>query len=106
MVSPFTLSSRYTFMGTCEHILLQSCPPETAEVFVVADFITDSMENGAIGIFILSVQLIAYYYDIEVFFYLVNFQCVVILIVLVDCDYANASVLNQGFTTCTNMLLG
>ena len=57
MVSPFTLSSSYTFMGTCEHILLESCPPETADVVVVADFITDSMENGAIGIFIISVHI-------------------------------------------------
>ena len=56
MVSPFTQGNRYTFMGTCEHILLESCPPQQSDFVVSADFITDSMDNGAIGVFMVSVQ--------------------------------------------------
>lgn len=53
MVSPFTRSTSYTFMGSCEHTLLRSCD-ENIDFSVRTDFITNSMENGAVGVFIVS----------------------------------------------------
>ena len=53
MVSPFTLSTSYTFMGSCERVLLQSCD-SSIDFMVRVDFITDSMENGAVGVFLVS----------------------------------------------------
>ncbi|XP_064387505.1 uncharacterized protein LOC135335846 isoform X3 [Halichondria panicea] len=50
MVSPFTRSTSYTFMGTCEHALLQSCD-DSVDFMVRTDFLTDSMDNGAVGVF-------------------------------------------------------
>ena len=53
MVSPFTRSTSYTFMGTCEHALLQSCD-NSVDFMVRTDFLTDSMDNGAVGVFFVS----------------------------------------------------
>ncbi|XP_064387502.1 uncharacterized protein LOC135335845 isoform X3 [Halichondria panicea] len=51
LVSPFTRSTSYTFMGTCEHTLLQSCD-DSVDFMVRTDFLTDNMDNGAVGVFI------------------------------------------------------
>ena len=54
MVSPFSLSTSYTFMGSCERVLLRSCD-NSVDFSVRTDFITDSMENGAVGVFLVSI---------------------------------------------------
>ena len=61
MVSPFTRSTSYTFKGSCERVLLQSCNP-SIDFMVRVDFITDSMENGAVGVFLVSGRGITYRY--------------------------------------------
>ena len=53
IVSPFTLSTSYTFMGSCERVLLQSCD-SSINFTVRIDFIADSMKNGAVGVFLVS----------------------------------------------------
>ncbi len=53
LVSAFSRSTSYTFMGSCEHALLQSCD-DLVDFMVRTDFITDSMDNGAVGVFIVS----------------------------------------------------
>jgi len=52
VVSPFARAESYTFMGSCEHVLLRSC--DGGDFEVRTDFITDTQENGAVGIFIVS----------------------------------------------------
>ena len=50
-VQPFTRTTEYRFNGMCEHIAASPC--ETIEGFdvrVTVDFLTGSMENGAVGL--------------------------------------------------------
>ena len=49
---PFTQSVSYGFKGTCEHVALSLCDSLSATFVVTVDFLTESMENGAIGVFL------------------------------------------------------
>lgn len=52
-VKPFAIDNRYHFLGSCEHYALRSCN-ETQDLlsfFVIVDFITDNLENGAILVY-------------------------------------------------------
>ena len=50
-VQPFNQSVSYRFKGTCEHIALSLCEStSTSPKFSVnVDFLSESMENGAVG---------------------------------------------------------
>ena len=50
-VQPFTRTSDFRFMGICEYTALSSCNsiPEF-DVRVTVDYITETLENGAIGL--------------------------------------------------------
>ena len=41
----------YGFMGPCEHVAFSSCQPvDGNDVRVTVDFLTNSLENGAVGL--------------------------------------------------------
>ena len=49
----YSMSSMYGFMGTCEHVATSLCDHESVpgfDVQVMLDFLTKSMENGAVGL--------------------------------------------------------
>ena len=48
-ISPFNGNSKYSLKGTCEYIALSSCDG-SPDFSVTVDFLTGSLENGAIGI--------------------------------------------------------
>ena len=50
----------YGFMGTCEHIAVSSCGSiPDFDVRVTVDFLTDSMENGAVGLHINDLRYVS-----------------------------------------------
>ena len=52
-VRPFTKNSEYHFKGTCEHTAFSPCEPiEGFDVRVTIDFLTELLENGAVGLHI------------------------------------------------------
>ena len=52
LVSPFNASTSYNFRGTCELIALRSCDESEEPDFAVrVDFISDTMDNGAVGVY-------------------------------------------------------
>ncbi len=52
MTSPFNSSTSFTFKGTCELIALSSCDISHPKYFRIAvDFLTDTLNNGAVGVF-------------------------------------------------------
>lgn len=53
MVSPFsfTPTTGYRFRGTCELTALQSCSGAEPDFAVRVDFLTDTLETGAVGVF-------------------------------------------------------
>ena len=47
----YSMSSMYRFMGTCEHVATSLCESVPGfDVQVTVDFLTESMENGAVGL--------------------------------------------------------
>ena len=51
LVQPFTRMSDYRFMGICEYTALSSCIPIPGfDVRVTIDYITETLENGAVGL--------------------------------------------------------
>ena len=52
-MKPFSRTSMYGFMGTCEHIAVSSCESIPGfDVQVTVDFLTGSDKNGAVGLHI------------------------------------------------------
>lgn len=53
-VQPFSLSVSYGFKGTCEHTALSLCDSSSTSIkfSVTVDFLTESLENGAVGLFL------------------------------------------------------
>lgn len=53
-MQPFARSVSYRFKGTCEHTALSLCETSLTSVkfSVTVDFLTESMENGAVGLFL------------------------------------------------------
>lgn len=54
-VQPFAQSVSYGFKGTCEHVALSLCEGSSSASIrfgVTVDFLTESMENGAVGLFV------------------------------------------------------
>ena len=50
-VQPFTRTSDYRFMGICEYTAFSSCNPISGfDVRVTVDYITETLENGAVGL--------------------------------------------------------
>ena len=59
-VQPFTRTSMYGFMGVCEHIAASSCETIAGfDVQVTVDFLTESMENGAVGLHINELRYVS-----------------------------------------------
>lgn len=50
-VSPFNSSTSYNFRGTCEVVALRSCVNTKADFAIRVDFISDTMSNGAVGMY-------------------------------------------------------
>ena len=52
-VSPFnsTAANSYSFTGTCELVVLQSCSGAQSDFSVRVDFLTDTGATGAVGVF-------------------------------------------------------
>ena len=50
-VQTYSTSTMYGFMGTCEHVATSLCDAvDGYDVRVTVDFLTESMENGAVGL--------------------------------------------------------
>ena len=50
----------YGFAGTCEHIAVSPCEPiPGSDVRVTVDFLTESMENGAVGLLINDLRYVS-----------------------------------------------
>ena len=50
----------YGFMGTCEHIATSSCETIPGfDVRVTVDFLTESLENGAVGLHVNNLRYIS-----------------------------------------------
>lgn len=46
-------NNMYGFLGTCEHVATSLCDPvDGYDVRVTVDFLTQSMENGAVGLLV------------------------------------------------------
>ena len=59
-VMPFERTTMYGFMGTCEHIAVSSCEPVPGfDVRVTVDFLTESMENGAVGLLVNDLRYVS-----------------------------------------------
>ena len=56
----YSMSSMYGFMGTCEHIATSLCESVPGfDVRVTVDFLTESMENGAVGLHVNDLRYIS-----------------------------------------------
>lgn len=51
MVRPFNGTPSYSFRGTCELIAVMSCTSAVQDFSVRVDFISDTTDNGAVGVF-------------------------------------------------------
>ena len=52
----------YGFMGTCEHIATSPCETSTIlgfDVRVTVDFLTESLENGAVGLHVNNLRYVS-----------------------------------------------
>ena len=59
-VRTFSQSSAYRFTGTCEHIATSFCESVPGlDVRVTIDFLTDSEENGAVGLHINDLRYVS-----------------------------------------------
>ena len=56
----YSVNSRYGFMGTCEHVATSLCESVPGfDVRVTVDFLTESMENGAVGLHINDLRYVS-----------------------------------------------
>ena len=59
-VQTFRKSTKYGFMGTCEHVAVSSCLPIAGfDIQVTVDFITESMEIGAVGLHVNDLRYVS-----------------------------------------------
>ena len=59
-VKPFSINSMYGFMGTCEHVAFSSCQSDDEfNVRVTVDFLTESLENGAVGLHVNDLRFVS-----------------------------------------------
>ena len=59
-MQPFSGNTKYNFMGPCEHTALSSCNPiPFFDVRVTVDFLTESLENGAVGLHVNDLRYVS-----------------------------------------------
>ena len=59
-VETYSTTTRYGFMGTCEHVATSLCESvEGYDVRVTVDFLTESMENGAVGLLVNDLRYVS-----------------------------------------------
>ena len=59
-MQPFVSTSMYGFMGVCEHIAVSVCESIPGfDVQVTVDFLTGSMENGAVGLHVNELRYVS-----------------------------------------------
>ena len=59
-VQTYSTSTMYGFMGTCEHVATSLCDAvDGYDVRVTVDFLTESMENGAVGLHVNDLRYVS-----------------------------------------------
>ena len=59
-VRAYTHMSAYSFLGTCEHIATSFCDSVPGlDVQVTVDFLTETMENGAVGLHVNDLRYVS-----------------------------------------------
>ena len=59
-VQTFTKTTEYGFLGTCEHVAVSPCLPIAGfDVQVTVDFLTETMDNGAVGLHVNDLRYVS-----------------------------------------------